>query len=105
MSHENAHTSTFWMSHTKFLLAEPWRWMAGDQCGLIFCLIARRDRPAVEKRASKNGDTGVSNVGPLSDSDKTVCARGPKCLRWVLTALLLTAINTAVHSPLSSSLH
>lgn len=44
------------------------------------------------------GETGTQvfcNVGPVSDSDETVCARGPKCLRWALTALLLTAINTA----------
>lgn len=42
----------------------------------------------------KTGTQVFCNVGPLSDSDETVCARGPKCLRWVLTALLLTAINT-----------
>lgn len=92
MRRENAHSSTFWMSRTKFLLGEPRRWMAGDQCGLIFCLIAGREgtRPG----PAETGTQVFCNVGPLSDSDETVCARRPKCLRWVLTALLLTAINT-----------
>lgn len=61
--------------------------------------------PALRKRASGMGTQVFHNVGLLSDSDKTVRVRGPKCLRWVLTALLLTAISTTIHNPLNSSLH
>lgn len=58
----------------------------------------------LQEEGGKNGDTGVCNVGLLSDVDESVCVQGPKCLRWVLTALLHTAINT-MHNPLNSSLH
>lgn len=61
-------------------------------------------RVSSQEKWGWNGDTGVCNVGLLSDSDKTVCVWGPKCLRWVLTALLLTAISTTIHNPLNSSL-
>ena len=52
-----------------------------------------------------SGDTGVCNVGLLPDIDETVCVQGPKCLRWILTALLLTAISNTIHKPPNCSLH
>lgn len=58
----------------------------------------------LHEEGGKNGDTGVCNVGLLSDVDESMCVQGPKCLRWVLTALLHTAINT-MHKPLNSRLH
>lgn len=54
-----------------------------------------KGRDGVQPGPGETGTQVFRNVGPLPDSDETVCARGPKCLRWALTALLLTAINTA----------
>lgn len=58
----------------------------------------------LQEEGGKNGDTGVCNVGLVSDVDESVCVQGPKCLRWVLTARLHTAISI-IHNPLNSGLH
>lgn len=50
-----------------------------------------------KRRGPAPAETGTQvfcGAGARRDSDETVCARGPKCLRWVLTALLLTAISS-----------
>lgn len=77
--------------------------MAGDQCGAN--IRPNRDGLALRKRAPGMGTQVFCNVGLVSDNDKTVGVRRPKCLRWVLTALLLTAISTTIQCPLNSSLH